>query len=99
MTFVSIALAMLAVLFGVGAPWAMLILPRRWRRHWPVVAPLAGVALVSCVAWVGAMAGARLSLGWAWGGIGASLVAAASGRSRRKVGSSVSGTYEPGSPR
>ena len=76
MTFVSIALAMLAVLFAVGAPWAMLILPQRWRMHWPVVAPLAGVALVSLVAWVGAMAGVRMSLGWAWSGIGAALVAA-----------------------
>jgi len=77
MTFVSIALAMLAVLFAVGAPWVMLILPRRWRMHWPVVAPLAGVALISLAAWVGAMVGARLSLGWAWTSIVASLVAAA----------------------
>jgi hypothetical protein len=66
MTFVSTALAMVAVIFGLGAPAALLLLPRRWRMHWPVVAPLAGVALVSLVTWIGVSTGQRVTATWVW---------------------------------
>lgn len=77
MTFVSTALAMVAVLFGLGAPVALVALPRAWRMHWPVLAPLGGAALASLVAWLAAISGHRLSLSWTWAAVIAAGVLAA----------------------
>jgi len=67
MTFVSTALAIASVLFGLGAPCALLCLPPRWRMHWPVVAPLAGVAWISLVTWIAITAGQPIAATVVWG--------------------------------
>lgn len=91
MTFATTSLAMAAVLFGVGAPVACLVLPRRWRMHWPAVAPLSGAALVSLVAWTAIAFGDRLTPGWVWsvvlvaGVAGAVVLGRDRGRAVRRV--------------
>lgn len=67
MTTLAVAFGlMLHVLFW-GAGLAMLAMPGRWRRFWPVLVAPAGLALQSLVVWVGARANLRGtdSYGWA----------------------------------
>jgi hypothetical protein len=52
---VAFALMLHALFWGAGLAWWLT--PRRWRRFWPVFAPLAGLALQSAVVWAGAYAG------------------------------------------
>ncbi|HTZ21352.1 MAG TPA: hypothetical protein VMC06_10760 [Opitutaceae bacterium] len=52
---VAFALLLHALFWGAGLAW--MLTPRRWRRFWPVFAPLAGLALQSVVVWGGAYAG------------------------------------------
>ncbi len=58
MTFLTTALALLGLLTLWGAGLAVWVLPRRWRAHWPVLAPAAGIAAVSAVGWIAVHAGA-----------------------------------------
>lgn len=59
MSFLSTALVLFAVFFGWGAGAAILVLPRRWRRHWPVFAPFAGCTLLAATVWAGVWLGLR----------------------------------------
>ena len=52
---VAFALLLHALFWGAGLAWWLT--PRRWRRFWPVFAPLVGLALQSAVVWAGAFAG------------------------------------------
>jgi len=55
--FAAYALCVNFALWGGGL--ALWVLPRKWRRCWPGVAPAFGVALQSAVVWVGAHTGLR----------------------------------------
>ncbi len=79
----------LAVAFGVmihvlfwGAGLAMLAMPGRWRRFWPVLVAPAGFVLQSLVVWAGAHANLRGtdSYGWASELLPVTLLAVAIGR-------------------
>lgn len=52
---VAFALLLHVLVWGVGV--AMLLMPRPWRRFWPVLVMPAGLALQSAVVWAGAYAG------------------------------------------
>jgi len=52
---VAFALLLHVLVWGAGA--AMLLMPRPWRRFWPVLVMPAGLALQSAVVWAGAYAG------------------------------------------
>jgi hypothetical protein len=54
---VAFALLLHVLLWGAGA--AMLAMPPRWRRFWPVLVVPAGFALQSAAVWAGALAGWR----------------------------------------
>jgi hypothetical protein len=54
---VAFALLLHVLFWGVGG--AMLAMPRRWRRFWPVLIMPVGIALQSTVVWVGAHTGLR----------------------------------------
>ena len=53
--FVAFVLLLHTLFWGSGA--AMLLLPRPWRRYWPVFAAPVGLTLQSLVVWAGAYAG------------------------------------------
>lgn len=61
-----VALALLLHVFFWGAGAAMLVVPRPWRRFWPVLIVPAGLALQSAVVWAGAHAGFRGTLTYAY---------------------------------
>jgi hypothetical protein len=52
--FVAFALLLHSLFWGAGA--AILLLPRRWRRFWPVFATPVGLTLQSLAVWAGAYA-------------------------------------------
>lgn len=52
--FVAFALLLHSLFWGAGA--AILLLPRRWRRFWPVFAAPVGLMLQSLTVWAGAYA-------------------------------------------
>jgi hypothetical protein len=54
-----VAFALLGHVLFWGAGLAALIMPRRWRRFWPVLVVPAGLALQSAVVWWGAHTGLR----------------------------------------
>jgi hypothetical protein len=56
---------LLHVLFW-GAGLARLVMPRPWRRFWPVLVVPAGLALQSAVVWFGVHAGWRGTQSYAW---------------------------------
>jgi hypothetical protein len=63
-----------AVAFGLllhvcfwGAGGALLFMPRRWRRFWPVLVIPAGLALQSAIVWAGAHTSLRGTNTYAWG--------------------------------
>jgi hypothetical protein len=56
MEFLVIAFALLLHTLFWGAGAAMLLLPRRWRRFWPVFAAPVGLTLQSLAVWAGAYA-------------------------------------------
>jgi hypothetical protein len=51
----ALAIWGLSLFWGLGLSWLMA--PRRWRRFWPVFAPMAGWSLLSAVVWTGARLG------------------------------------------
>ena len=55
----SVAFALLLHVLFWGAGAAMLAMPPRWRRFWPILVVPAGFALQSAVVWAGAHAGWR----------------------------------------
>src|SRR5258705_12811875 len=61
---VAFALLLHVLFWGAGA--AMLAMPKRWRRFWPVLIVPAGLALQSAVVWAGAHAGLRGTQSYAW---------------------------------
>ena len=54
---VAFGVVLHVLLWGSGA--AMLLMPRPWRRFWPVLVMPTGLALQSAVVWLGAHAGLR----------------------------------------
>lgn len=56
MDYFLTAFGLLLHVVGWGAGAAVLLAPRRWRRFWPIFAPVAGMALQSLVVWLGAYA-------------------------------------------
>jgi hypothetical protein len=61
-----VAFAVLAHVLFWGAGLAMLVMPRAWRRFWPVLVVPAGLALQSAVVWAGAAAGFKGTNSYAW---------------------------------
>ena len=61
---VAFGLLLHVLFWGAGA--AMLVVPFRWWRFWPVLICPAGLALQSAVVWFGAHAGLRGTLAYAW---------------------------------
>ena len=61
-----VAFGLLLHVLAWGAGVAMLIVPRPWRRFWPVLIFPAGVALQSATVWAGALAGLRGTNAYAW---------------------------------
>lgn len=61
---VAFALMLHVLFWGAGA--AMLVMPRPWRRFWPVLIVPAGLALQSAVVWAGAHTALRGTLSYAW---------------------------------
>jgi hypothetical protein len=61
-----VAFALLLHVLFSGAGVAMLVVPRPWRRFWPVLVFPAGVALQSAVVWAGAHLGLRGTLAYGW---------------------------------
>lgn len=66
MIHLAVAFAVLAHVLFWGAGLAMLAMPGRWRRFWPVLVAPAGVALQSAVVWFGAVAGLKGANSYAW---------------------------------
>ncbi|PTX97729.1 hypothetical protein [Opitutus sp. ER46] len=66
MMFLAVAVALLfhVCFWGLGA--AMLLMPRRWDRFWPMLVIPAGLALQSLVVWLGAYAGLPGTNSYAW---------------------------------
>jgi hypothetical protein len=62
----AVAFGMLLHVAFWGAGLAMLVMPRPWRRFWPVLIVPAGLALQSAVVWAGAHAGLRGTNSYAW---------------------------------
>src|SRR4051812_4052219 len=63
---VAFGLLLHVLYWGVG--FAMLAMPRRWRRFWPVLIVPAGLALQSAVVWAGAHTRLRGTASYGWGG-------------------------------
>jgi hypothetical protein len=80
---VGAALLVHVMFWGVGG--AMLAMPRRWRRFWPVLIVPMGFALQSAVVWIGAHAGWRGTNSYAWAAEAAPVVLLAAGLWRRGV--------------
>ena len=59
MLHVAVAFALLLHVLFWGAGPALLVMPRPWRRLWPVLIVPCGLALQSAVVWLGAHAGLR----------------------------------------
>ncbi len=57
MMYFAVAFALLLHALFWGAGLACWLTPRRWRRFWPVFAPMVGLTLQSTVVWAGAYAG------------------------------------------
>lgn len=53
-----------ALYWGVGL--AVVVMPRRWRQFWPILAPSAGLTLQSLAVWAGAHANLAGSNSYAW---------------------------------
>lgn len=66
MMFLVVGFALLLHVFFWGAGLALLGMPRRWRRFWPVLAFPSGFALQSLVVWLGAHAGLPGTNAYAW---------------------------------
>lgn len=62
----AVAFALLAHVFFWGLGLATLIMPRPWRRFWPVLVWPTGFALQSLVVWIGAYANLRGTNMYAW---------------------------------
>ena len=79
MIFFLVAFALLLHVLFWGAGLAVLVMPRRWWRFWPVLAFPAGFTLQSLVVWLGAYANLRgtNSYGWASEAVPAVLLAVA----------------------
>jgi hypothetical protein len=76
---------LLHVLFW-GAGLALLAMPRRWLRFWPVMAAPAGCALQSLVVWAGAYAGLHGTNRYGWWSEVVPVVLLAAGLRRRGRG-------------
>lgn len=63
---VAFALLLHAAFWGAGT--ALLLMPARWRRFWPLLVFPAGFALQSVVVWLGAWGGLRGTNSYAWAG-------------------------------
>jgi hypothetical protein len=61
-----VAFALLLHVLFWGAGVALLVMPRRWQRFWPVLAFPAGMALQSAVVWIAAHLGLRGTNAYAW---------------------------------
>lgn len=61
---VAFGLLLHVLFWGVGA--AILLMPRRWARFWPVLVVPAGVALQSAVVWIAAHLGFRGTNSYVW---------------------------------
>jgi hypothetical protein len=61
---VAFGLLLHVLFWGAGA--AMLAMPRRWGRFWPVLVVPAGLGLQSAVVWFGAHLGLRGTISYAW---------------------------------
>lgn len=57
MVFFVAAFALLLHVWWWGAGAALLVMPRPWRRHWPVLCVPLGLALQSAMVWAGVYAG------------------------------------------
>lgn len=66
MIFFVVAFALLLHVLFWGAGLATLLMPRRWRRFWPVLIPTAGMALQALVVWIGAYANLPGTNRYAW---------------------------------
>lgn len=66
MIFFAVALGLLLHVFYWGLGVAMLVMPRPWRRFWPVLVLPGGLALQSAVVWAGAHANLRGTNSYAW---------------------------------
>ena len=61
---VAFGLLLHVCFWGVG--FAMLAMPRPWRRFWPVLIVPAGLALQSVIVWLAAWADLPGTLSYAW---------------------------------
>ena len=61
---VAFGLLLHVMFWGAGA--AMLLMPQRWARFWPVLIVPAGIAVQSAVVWLGAHLGLRGTNNYAW---------------------------------
>lgn len=66
MYFYLVAFGLLAHVFFWGAGLAMLAMPARWRRFWPVLVLPAGFTLQALAVWLGSAAGLRGTNSYAW---------------------------------
>jgi hypothetical protein len=66
MVFFPVAFGLLLHVLFWGVGLAMLVMPRPWRRFWPVLAGPAGLALQSLVVWLGAYANLPGTNSYAW---------------------------------
>lgn len=66
MVFFLTAFALVAHVVWWGAGLAMLVTPRRWRRWWPLFAPVCGLCLQSAVVWIGAHTALAGTQVYAW---------------------------------
>jgi len=66
MYFFVIAFGLLLHVLAWGVGLAALIMPRPWRRCWPLLAAPAGIALQSAVVWIGAYANLPGTNSYAW---------------------------------
>lgn len=60
----AVAMVLHALYWGAGL--AMLVMPRRWQRFWPILVPSAGLTLQSLAVWAGAYANLPGSNSYAW---------------------------------
>jgi hypothetical protein len=66
MYFYLVAFSLLLHVLFWGAGLAMIAMPGRWRKFWPVLTVPAGFALQSLVVWLGAYAGLKGTNSYAW---------------------------------
>ncbi len=66
MLYYLVAFGVLAHVFFWGAGLSLLVMPRPWRRYWPVLAAPAGCALQSVVVWAAAYADLPGTRSYAW---------------------------------